>query len=186
MANASELIQDWPEESREAAQLVIDARGEPDEATPTQLTWLQPAPWKRIVATKAFFAHDFPAPHIDAVESVIDYRVPIDKFTPLAEFDGSVVAERTAGEISARRHDEQANFLALNVAHDIVTGAKGGDEARNYYAKESIDARRKKPTPYMEGLRFTPPGRAADPDVPVLSDQQLEAAKAEGEQSVGA
>ena len=106
MASASEFIQDWPEESREAAQLVIDARGEPDEATPTQLTWLKPGPWKRIVATKAFFKHDFPAPHIDAVESVIDYRVPIDKFTPLAEFDGSVVAERTAGEMSARCHDE--------------------------------------------------------------------------------
>ena len=186
MANASELIQDWPEESREAAQLVIDARGQPDEATSTQLTWLQPGPWKRIVATKAFFRHDFPAPHIDAVESVIAYRVPIDKFTPLAEFDGSVIAERTAGEVSARCHDEQANLLALNLAHDIITGAKSVDEARNYYATEFIDARRKKSTPYMDGLRFTPSGRAADPDVRVLTDQQLEAAKAEGEHSGGA
>ena len=32
MANASELIQDWPEESREAAQLVVDARGSPGRA----------------------------------------------------------------------------------------------------------------------------------------------------------
>ncbi len=32
----------------------------------------------------------------------------------VAEFDGSVIVERTAGEVSARCHDEQANFLALN------------------------------------------------------------------------
>ena len=61
-----------------------------------------------------------PAPHIDAVESVIDYQVPVEKFTALAEFDGSVVVERTAGEVSARCHDEQANFLALNLMNDIV------------------------------------------------------------------
>jgi hypothetical protein len=34
----SELIQDWPEESREAAQLVIDTYGEPHEATGSLLT----------------------------------------------------------------------------------------------------------------------------------------------------
>jgi hypothetical protein len=35
------------------------------------------------------------APHIDAVESVIDYRVAVDKFTLLAEFDDSVAVART-------------------------------------------------------------------------------------------
>ena len=75
---------------------------------------------------------------------------------PLAEFDGSVVVERTAGEVSARCHDEQANVLALNLMHDLVTGAKSPQEARDYYAKEFADYRRKKPTPYMDGLCFTP------------------------------
>ena len=55
------------------------------------------------------------------MESFIDYRVPVEAFTPLAAFDGRVVVERTAGEVSARCHDEQANFLALNLMHDIVT-----------------------------------------------------------------
>ena len=39
--------------------------------------------------------------------------MPVDKFTALAEFDGGVV-ERNACEDSARCHDEQASFLALN------------------------------------------------------------------------
>ena len=178
----SQLIAGWPEESREAAQLVIDKYGEPDEATETQLTWHKPGPWKRIVASRAFYEHNFPAPHIDSVESVIDHRVPPEKFADLAEFDGSVIAERTAGEVSARCHDEQANFLALNLMHDIVTGAKSVQQARDYYAKEFADFRRKKPTPYMEKLRFTPAADdSTDPDVRVLSDEDLEQAKREGE-----
>jgi hypothetical protein len=116
------------------------------------------------------------------VESVIDYQVPVEQFTPLAAFDGSVIVERTAGEVSARCHDEQANFLALNLMHDMVTGAKSVEEARDYYAKEFADARRKQPTPYMEGLRFRPGTDTADPDRRVLSDEDLEQAVEEGKQ----
>jgi hypothetical protein len=181
-AKQTDAIRDWPAESREAAGLVIGKYGEPDEATESQLVWHERGPWKRIVASRTFYPHNFPAPHIDAVESVIDYRVPPDKCSALAEFDGSVVVERTAGEVSARCHDEEANFLALNLMHDIVTGAKTVQQAREHYAKEFADCRRRKPTPYMEGLRFRPSdGDAArDPDVRVLSDADLEAAKREG------
>ena len=67
--------------------------------------------------------------------------------------------------------------------HDIVTGAKNVQEARDYYAKEFADFRRKKPTPYMEELHFTPGDRgAADPDDRVLSDEDLENAVKEGEE----
>lgn len=177
----SDIIAQWPEESREAAQLVLDKYGEPHEATPSALTWYDVGPWKRLIASKAFYQHDFPAPHADVVESVIDYRVPPDKFTELARFDGSMIVERTAGEVSARCHDEEANNLALNLMHDIVRGTKSAAEARAYYAKEFADYRRKLPTPYMEQLRFQPGGQTADPDERVLSDADLERAKQEGE-----
>ncbi|WEX77504.1 hypothetical protein PYH37_002305 [Sinorhizobium numidicum] len=179
----SKHVENWPNESRDAAQLVINQYGEPDEVTASQLIWHKPGPWKRIVASKTFYEHNFPAPHNDSVESVIDYRVPPQKFSELAEFDGSVIVERTAGEVSARCHDEQANFLALNLMHDIVTGAKNVEQARSYYAKEFANYRRKKPTPYMEKLRFTPAERGgADLDVRVLTDEDLAEAKREGEQ----
>jgi hypothetical protein len=181
----SEIIKGWPEESQEAAQLVIDTYGEPQEATESLLTWHQAGPWKRVLASKIYFDHAFPAPHIDSVESVIDYQVPPEQFSALATFDGSVIAERTAGEVSARCHDEQANFLALNLMHDIVTGARTVEEARAYYAKEFLDARRQQPTPYMEKLRFQPGTDTADPDQRVLSDQDLEQAQEEGKQKEG-
>jgi hypothetical protein len=178
---ASQITQAWPDESREAAGLVLDAYGEPDEATPTQLIWHRRGPWKRIIASRTFHQHNFPAPHIDCVESVIDYRVPPEKFSELAAFDGSVIVERTAGEVSARCHDEQANFLASNLMHDIVTGAKTAQQARDYYAKEFADYRRRKPTPYMEKLRFAPGDQnTRDPAARVLSDQDLKEAAEEG------
>lgn len=181
--SSHETIASWPEESKEAAQLVIDAYGEAQEVTDERLVWHQAGPWKRVVATRTFYQHNFPAPHIDAVESVIDYHVPPGMVSALAIFDGSVVVERTAGEVSARCHDEQANNLALNLVHDIVTEARTADQARDYYAKEFLDYRRGKPTPYMDQLHVPTQADAADPDVRRLSDEDLERAMAEGERA---
>jgi hypothetical protein len=182
--DAAAVIKDWPEEAREAAQLVIDEFGEPHEITPTHLHWNDVAEWKRVIAQREFFPHEFPAPHNDSIESFVDYQVPPEKFSELAAFDGSVIVERTAGEVSARCHDLEANRLALNLMHDIVTGAKDAAAARDYYAKEFADYRRKKPTPYMRKLHFTA-GLAdtRDPDERVLSDEDLEQAKKEGEEN---
>ena len=179
-SQGSQIIKEWPQESQEAARLVIDTYGEPDEATESLLVWNVVGPWKRVVASRTFHQHEFPAPHIDAVESFIDYRVPADKVTALAQFDGSVVVERTAGEVSARCHDEQANFLALNLMHEIVSGQKSVGEARAYYAQEFLNYRRKEPTPYMEKLHFQPGRGTADPDQRLLSDQDLEQAVEQG------
>lgn len=57
----SPLMEGWPEEAREAAQLVIDQYGKPDESTDTQLTWQNPGFWKRIVASRAFYSPFFSA-----------------------------------------------------------------------------------------------------------------------------
>jgi hypothetical protein len=183
MPSASEIIEGWPEKAREAAKLVLGAHGEPDEATSSRLVWRDISDCKRVIASKAFFQHDFPTPHTDSVESVIDYRVPAEKFSSLALFDGSVVAERTAGEVSARCHDEQANFLALNLMHDIVTGQKTPDEARAYYGKEFLDYRRKKSTPYMERLRVPPQYDTVDADRPILTEEELREAAEQGKQA---
>lgn len=48
------------------------------------------------------------------------YEVPPAKFDDLAQYDGSVIVERTKGTMSARCDKEEANFLAPNLAHDIV------------------------------------------------------------------
>jgi hypothetical protein len=179
MATVNEILETWPEPAREAARLVVDAYGDPAEATSSELIWHDVGDWKRVVAQRAWWDHRFPAPHTDSVESFVDYRVPPERLSDLARFDGSVMVERTTGEVSARCHDIEANRLALNLMHDIVSGAKGVDEARDYYAQEFLDARRDRPTPYMERLNFEPasPGEAADPDTRLLSDEDIAAAR---------
>ena len=67
--------------------------------------------------------------------------------------------------------------------HDIVTGARSVEQARDYYAQEFVDYRRNKPTPYMEKLRFAQAGGGtADPDRRVLSDEDRKQAEEEGKQ----
>lgn len=177
---AADVLATWPEESREAAAAVVDAYGEPDDATDLEMTWHNVGPWKRISAQRAFWQHDFPAPHTDSVESFIDYRVPPEMAGMLAEYDGSVMVERTTGEVSARCHDEQANSLALNLMHDIVTGVKSPEEARAYYGVEFLAARQKRATPFMDKLWFEHGAASADPDVRTLTEEQLERAVADG------
>lgn len=178
--HSSKILSAWPEEAREAAQLVVDAYGEPDEAQPSQLVWFNVGEWKRIVATRAFWEHQFPSPHYDSVESFIDYRVPPERFSDLAAFDGSVVAHRTKGELSAMCHDEEANRLALNLAHEIITSHRTVQGARDYYTQEFLDARRKQPTPNMNRLRFEPQAESSDPDTRSISQEEIDQAVEEG------
>jgi hypothetical protein len=178
--DTNKILEAWPEESREAARLVIKKYGAPDEACESALMWRKPGPWKRMVAYREFSMHNFPAPHIDAVESFLSMRVPPDMVCDLARFDGSVVVNRTRGEISARCHDEEANYLALNLAHDIIHGKRSVEDARRYYGEEFLNYRKKGPTPYMQGLKFETRDEEADPDERTLSDEELERAKQEG------
>ena len=177
------IVGSWPAESREAAELVIKKYGPPDEACESTLVWHRRGPWKRVVAYRDFSQHNFPAPHIDAVESFLSIRVPPEKVADLTRFDGSVVVNRTRGEISARCHDEEANFLALNLARDIIDGKRSVEDARRYYGEEFLNYRKKAPTPYMQGLKFESQhsSDAEDPDARTLSDDDLESAKRQGE-----
>ena len=82
---------------------------------------------------------------------VINYRVPADKFDELASYDGSVIVERTKGELGARCDMEEANFLAINLANDIVSGKKSVEEARKFYSEAM---REMKHPEYKQGFLF--------------------------------
>ncbi|MBA3583817.1 MAG: hypothetical protein H0W36_04690 [Gemmatimonadetes bacterium] len=163
-ADVQDILADWKSKPKELAQQLIAKYGEPQEATANVLIWRNNGPWKRSVLINEEIPHDFPIPHTDMLEQVIDYGVPPEKFDELAEYDGSVIAERTRGEISARCDKEEANFLALNLANDIVTGKMSSSEAREFYAEAVIE---KKHPEYMQGLVFeVPQSDTGDRDKP--------------------
>lgn len=160
-------IADWPAKPREVAGKVIAKYGLPQEVTPTMLIWNNNGPWKRTILYREEVAHDFPKPHTDLLEQFVNYRVPTDKFDELAAYDGSVIVERTKGEMSARCDQEPMNFLALNLAHDIVTGQRTVAEARKFYADTAAAAMRGETPTYIQSLRFSPNlNRTADRDIP--------------------
>jgi hypothetical protein len=131
------------------------------------LVWNNNGPWKRTILFKKEIPHDFPAPRTDFLQQVIDYRVPPDKVSELANYDGSVIVERTKGELSARCDMEELNMLALNLANNIITGKRGVDDARAYYAKAAMESKKGKPQTYAEHLAFQiARGGTQDPDKP--------------------
>ncbi|WP_412063493.1 hypothetical protein [Rubrivirga sp. IMCC45206] len=166
-ASASSVIASWPETSRAVAQTIIGKYGAPNEATPTRLTWFNSGPWKRTVVYRDTIPHNFPMPHPDLLEQFIDYQVPPDRFDDLAQYDGSVIAERTKGEISARCDKEGANFLAINLAHDVATGRRTVEEARQFYAQTMQAVMSGEMPAYTQGFQFqVPRGNTNDPDRP--------------------
>ena len=165
MAAVQTLIENWPPMSRKAAEQTLDKYGPPNEAIASRLIWYNNGPWKRTICYRDEVLHNFPAPHTDVIEQFIDYQVPIEKFGELAAFDGSVIVERTKGEVSARCDMEAANILALNLMNDIVTGKCDAEKARETYSEVTGAYVLNQPAPYAEKLQFeVPSGDTADAD----------------------
>ncbi len=173
-AAVDSILAQWPETPRKVVQKTIDKYGPPNEATQSRLIWFDNGPWKRTIIYRDEVPHNFPKPHTDLLEQFIDYQVPIDKYDDLAAFDGSVVPERTKGEMSARCDMEEMNFLALNLAHDIAVGKRTVDDARQFYAETATAFMMSRPAPYTEGLRFeVPGGGTADTDESMIAGAML-------------
>jgi hypothetical protein len=160
------IVATWPEKPQNVARETIDKYGLPQEATVSVLIWHNNGPWKRTMLYRDEVPHLFPKPHTDLLEQFIDYRVPPEKFSELAAYDGSVIVERTKGEISARCDMEAMNFLALNLANDIVSGRSTVEQARQAYTEIVMAFMMNRPAPYTEGLQFLVAGGGmGDPDV---------------------
>jgi hypothetical protein len=176
------LIADWTKMAKSAADEIIEKYGQPNEAIPSRLIWYDNGPWKRTVVYRHEIPHNFPQPHTDVVEQFIDYHVPPEKFSDLAKFDGSLIVERTAGEVSARCDMEAANFLAINIMHEIVTGKLTAEEARKSLSETISAYAMNRSAPYAETFQFElPQEQTADKDETTIAGamvrQGLEKAK---------
>lgn len=111
--------------------------------------------------------------HKDMLCQTISYRIDAEKADELLQYDGSVILERTKGEIAARCDKEEANFLAVNLAHDIATGRRDVDDARAFYA-ESVKAMMSgRMNDYVKGFRFNVAStNQGDPDKPFTGGEE--------------
>ena len=160
--SAERATMDWPEGPREAVKKMTEKYGTPSGVTESRVVWNNPpAPWHQIIVYKETISHKWPAPHEDYIEHVVLYSVPEAKFDELAEFDGSIIAERTAGTLAARCHKEWANLIALNLAHDVIQGTKTVEQARDEYAKAAMQMMNNTGSPAIaSSLMFDPMSEA--------------------------
>jgi hypothetical protein len=164
------ILADWPKEPRESAGRLIKEYGQPDEFSESRLMWFNTRDgWKRSILSNNPTPHSFPDKHNDVLEQFIDYKVPLEMYSTLAEFDGSIVVDRTRGEMSARCGGTSMNFVAINLANDIIKGKYSVDEARAEYTKLYQAYQNGEHPPYTKSFQFeVPKGGTADPDVKTL------------------
>ena len=174
-AEVERIIAGWPEAQKNVARQMLAKYGTPNEATATKLFWYRNGPWKRTVLTTDVVSHNWPTPHSDFLTQVIDYRVPPEMFDDIAEFDGSILVDRTRGEVSARCDSEAANVLGLNMVHEIVTGKRSVDDARETSAQNTVAYNMGRAAPYAERLLFeVPRGGTEDLDKSAISGAMLQ------------
>ena len=158
-------VSSWPEASKMAVDEITAKYGKPNGVTSDELIWLKKGVWKKICINKMESKHSFPIEHTDMMQTTISYDVPEDKMDDLGKFDGSVTFDRTQGTMSARCDKEANNFLALNLANDIITGAKSVEQARKAYGDIIKEKMSGSNPAYMEKLTFSFKSNTEDPDV---------------------
>lgn len=176
-ADAAALIDEWPEAQKKVAEQMLARYGPPNEATPTRLTWHRNGPWKRTEITSDAVVHNWPTVHTDFLTQTIDYRVPPPMISAIAQFDGSIIVDRTRGEVSARCDSEAANVLGLNMVHELVTGKRDVPGARHTSEQNTVAYTLGREAPYAERLLFeVPTGGTEDLDESAIGEaisQQL-------------
>ena len=163
-----EMLQQWPEKSRTAVMEMKEKYGEPTGMTPTMVVWDNSGPFLRTIVYKEPILHKFPMEHMDYVEQFVNYGVDPKWYDELGMYDGSVMVDRTKGELSARCDKEPMNLLALNLAHDIITGKRTVEDARMFYGKTAMAFKNgDKSSEYVTGLMFDKMNNTADPGQPL-------------------
>lgn len=167
---AQKYLEGWPPRTIALGVDLVGKYGEPTEVTPLRVTWFRNGPWKRTTLSREGTPHNFPKPHQDVLEQTVDYRVPVEKVADLLRYNGSLVVDRTRGELSAHCDSETQNLIALNIANDIVRGERNVEQALAYHAQIIVGMRDGEPEAYPQKLRFkaaSPTADAAD-EAPLL------------------
>jgi hypothetical protein len=176
-ASVDRIIVEWPEAPKKVAEQMIEKYGPPNEATPTRLFWYRVGSWKRMEVSADPVVHNWPAPHEDFFTQVIDYRVPPEMVHLVAMFDGSILVDRTRGEVSARCDSEAANVLGLNMVHESATGKRSVEDARETSSQHTVAYNLGRSAPYAERLQFeVPEGGTEDLDEPMIAGPILQQA----------
>jgi hypothetical protein len=160
-----EHLAGWPQARLRLAVELVMEYGRPQDATRHTISWYDNEPWTRTTLYRVGVKHNFPLPHEDVLEQTVNYRVPLGKVRDLIAYDGSLVVDRTRGELSAHCDSERQNRIMLNLADDIVTGQRSVDGALAYHAQiiRALQDRVPETYPFRLKFKILPRSQTADP-----------------------
>ncbi|HEX4047294.1 MAG TPA: hypothetical protein VH309_05645 [Elusimicrobiota bacterium] len=148
------VIRSWPTLARDIAKTMIDEYGLPDHYDDRALVWINNGPWRRTVVFRS------PGParpgerRDDYLEQTINYDVAPYDVPYLRRLGMGLQVDRARGELSSRSDSERLNFLALNMADQIVKGNWTVADARGVYRTTLRLSKAGKSSPYMRGFLF--------------------------------
>jgi hypothetical protein len=152
-SRVSETLASWPESSRPVAETIIAKYGDPSDKEDDKLVWKDAKPWKRVTVYRT---GDKP------LEQVVSHPVPEEKARELEQIKGEVWSGIGKDEITARSDKEEINFLAVNLAHEVLVGEKTIAQAKKAYAREKSLVGAGKTSKYREGLLFDDNGKTSE------------------------
>jgi hypothetical protein len=148
---AAEMIGRWPDKPRALAGMLIEKYGVPDEMVSSQLSWKDCGAWARVVV---FRDPETPGQSNHLLEAVAYGTVPFDRWREFHAFGRGAGYDPLTRELSARTDSEATNFMALNLADEVIRGVRSGWEARGVYDATQNLSVYGKSSPYMTGLLF--------------------------------
>lgn len=170
--DVDKVTETWPQSSKAAIKDLTKKHGLPDSLTNEMAIWGKAGPFKRSVVYKEEIIHQFPLQHSDILQQTIDYRVPLDKVSALSKFDGSLVVDRTKGELTSRNDREEMNILAFNLADKIIKGEMTVETARREYGKNAEAFAAGTTNPMLTEINFSSQKNTYDPDTMIQSQEE--------------
>jgi hypothetical protein len=166
-------ISSWPALSQSTARLLIAKYGEPNTFDDASLVWYDNGEWRKTVVYRKA-PESFMGLHSrDILQQSVAYSVPDAKLGELKRFDDRVKYDKATGEISSTSENEPLNYLALNLADEIVGDKRTPQEAREFYRRTLKLSRSGKSSAYTASLLFQPvrkpqqiPGEEPTPRIP--------------------
>lgn len=149
-------MEDWPNQSRDVAEVIMKKYGLPDIASNDQLIWYDTGPFTRTIVTKRVVDDPSPIAHVDVLQQTINYNVPIEYIDELNLLDSTLVVDRSKGELTAQSDSEELNMLALNMADEVIRKKLDLSEAQKRYQLSFKDHKDGIHNNYYADLKFKP------------------------------
>lgn len=152
-------LSQWPKVAHSAAASIMEKYGVPNRIRHALLLWNDNGDWKKTVVYRYGAFHSYPEDHRDVLEQSVAYDVPPRQKAALEGMDIGLKVNADGKGISAVSQSEETNFLAINLANDVILGKMSPEHARAFYETTISLSNAGKSSRYMDGLIFKPARR---------------------------